>query len=79
VETCFASSPGWRGTAYPRLRASLGRYQVGLVLGVIWAVWHLPLFFITGTVQNQLGLTSPSGVLFTVQLHPDGDAGRLRL
>jgi membrane protease YdiL (CAAX protease family) len=66
----LSEEPGWRGTAYPRLRASLGRYQVGLVLGVIWAVWHLPLFFITGTVQNQLGLTSPSGVLFTVSSIP---------
>ncbi|MER7015587.1 type II CAAX endopeptidase family protein [Saccharopolyspora sp. NPDC000359] len=66
----LSEEPGWRGTAYPRLRASMGRFQIGLVLGVIWAVWHLPLFFINGTVQNQLGLDSPSGVLFAVSNIP---------
>jgi membrane protease YdiL (CAAX protease family) len=45
----LSEEPGWRGTAYPRMRASMGRLQVGLVLGVLWAVWHLPLFFIDGT------------------------------
>ncbi|CDR08649.1 CPBP family intramembrane glutamic endopeptidase [Streptomyces iranensis] len=66
----LSEEPGWRGTAYPRMRASMGRFQVGLVLGVIWAVWHLPLFFIDGTVQNELGLKSPSGVLFAVSAIP---------
>ncbi|MFE2675929.1 CPBP family intramembrane glutamic endopeptidase [Streptomyces hygroscopicus] len=66
----LSEEPGWRGTAYPRMRASMGRFQVGLVLGVIWAVWHLPLFFIDGTVQNELGLATPSGVLFAVSTIP---------
>ncbi|MER8162172.1 CPBP family intramembrane glutamic endopeptidase [Streptomyces sp. NPDC094472] len=66
----LSEEPGWRGTAYPRMRASMGRFQVGLVLGVIWAVWHLPLFFIDGTVQNDLGLATPSGVLFAVSVIP---------
>ncbi|MDJ1136966.1 CPBP family intramembrane glutamic endopeptidase, partial [Streptomyces iconiensis] len=66
----LSEEPGWRGTAYPRMRASMGRFQVGVVLGVIWAVWHLPLFFINGTVQNGLGLNSPSGVLFAVSAVP---------
>lgn len=66
----LSEEPGWRGTAYPRMRASMGRLQVGLVLGVIWAVWHLPLFFINGTIQNHLGLMTPSGVLFAVSSVP---------
>jgi membrane protease YdiL (CAAX protease family) len=66
----LSEEPGWRGTAYPRMRASMGRLQVGLVLGVIWAVWHLPLFFIDGTVQNELGLRTPGGVLFAVSSVP---------
>ncbi|WP_320773175.1 type II CAAX endopeptidase family protein [Streptomyces sp. CRN 30] len=60
----LSEEPGWRGTAYPRMRAKAGSLQVATALGVIWAVWHLPLFFIDGTVQNGLGLASPSGVLF---------------
>ncbi|AOS62063.1 CPBP family intramembrane glutamic endopeptidase [Actinoalloteichus hymeniacidonis] len=66
----LAEEPGWRGTAYPRMRASMSRLQIGLVLGTIWAVWHLPLFFIAGTVQSQLGLATPSGVLFAVSSIP---------
>ncbi|MDP9796457.1 membrane protease YdiL (CAAX protease family) [Catenuloplanes nepalensis] len=66
----IAEEPGWRGTAYPRLRATMSRLQTGLVLGAVWAVWHLPLFFITGTVQNELGLFSWSGLLFTLSVFP---------
>ncbi|GAA1581504.1 CPBP family intramembrane glutamic endopeptidase [Actinoplanes couchii] len=66
----IAEEPGWRGTAYPRLRATMNRLQTGLVLGAAWAVWHLPLFFITGTVQNELGLFSWSGLLFTLSVFP---------
>lgn len=56
--------PGWRGTAYPRLRAHLGRIPAALLLSVVWAVWHLPLFFVTGTVQNSSGLVSANGVMY---------------
>jgi membrane protease YdiL (CAAX protease family) len=66
----LAEEPGWRGTAYPRLRATMTRLQTGLVLGAAWAVWHLPLFFITGTVQNDLGLFSWSGLMFTLTVFP---------
>ena len=62
--------PGWRGTAYPRLRARMGRPATVLVLGTVWAVWHLPLFFIPGTVQAGFGLTSWSGLLFFLTFVP---------
>jgi membrane protease YdiL (CAAX protease family) len=39
---------GWRGYALPRLADRFGRAGSSVMLGVIWAVWHLPLFFITG-------------------------------
>jgi uncharacterized protein len=40
---------GWRGFALPRLGERLGLARAGVVLGVMWAAWHLPLFFIAGT------------------------------
>ncbi|GAA1018635.1 peptidase [Acrocarpospora pleiomorpha] len=66
----LAEEPGWRGTAYPRVRASLGRVQASLLLGGVWAIWHLPLFFISGTVQNEFGLISWSGLLFSLTVFP---------
>ncbi|WP_220448804.1 CPBP family intramembrane glutamic endopeptidase [Nonomuraea mesophila] len=66
----LAEEPGWRGTAYPRMRATQGRFLASLILGALWAVWHLPLFFIGGTVQNSLGATTPSGVIFAASSIP---------
>ena len=39
---------GWRGYALPRMARPLGLGPASIVLGVIWAAWHLPLFFILG-------------------------------
>ena len=40
---------GWRGFALPRLTERLGLAGASLILGIVWAAWHLPLFFIAGT------------------------------
>lgn len=36
---------GWRGFALPQLAGRMGVGPASIVIGVIWAVWHLPLFY----------------------------------
>lgn len=43
---------GWRGMALPLLQRSMAPIWASLVVGVIWAAWHLPAFLLSGTPQS---------------------------
>ncbi|HEY8599061.1 MAG TPA: CPBP family intramembrane glutamic endopeptidase, partial [Thermomicrobiales bacterium] len=44
----------WRGFALPRLQARFNALSASLILGLIWALWHLPLFFLANTGQSKM-------------------------
>jgi uncharacterized protein len=48
---------GWRGLALPLLQRRLAPFWAGLILGLIWGIWHLPAFFLGGTPQSAWGFT----------------------
>lgn len=45
---------GWRGYALDRLLVRFGFLKGSLILGFIWAIWHLPWYFTPGQAQYNL-------------------------
>ncbi len=59
----------WRGYALPLILGEVRSYILASGLfGLYWAVWHVPLFFIPGTYQYELGLMSSHGAMFFISL-----------
>jgi membrane protease YdiL (CAAX protease family) len=44
---------GWRGVALPALQQRYGPAAASLVLGLVWATWHLPFWILLGTLQTR--------------------------
>lgn len=45
---------GWRGWLQPALRDRTGRLWAPLIVGVIWFCWHLPLWWMPGSIQTYM-------------------------
>lgn len=48
----LGEEPGWRGYVLPRLQAKCGPLLGTIILGVLWALWHLPLFLVEGWTSS---------------------------
>jgi uncharacterized protein len=59
---------GWRGFALPRLQRRLNPTVASLILGLLWAVWHFPLYLLPAFAEQNGGLSFTSLALYTVSV-----------
>jgi len=57
---------GWRGFALPRLTTHFGLAAASIILGIVWAAWHLPFFFFP--VADKFGQSFPMYLLSVVAI-----------
>lgn len=48
---------GWRGFAQPLLQRYMAPLWAGVLIGATWGLWHLPAFYLSGTVQSGWSFT----------------------
>ena len=56
---------GWRGYGIDSLRSRMNGFRTSILFGVIWPLWHLPLFFLHGSYQQAL-LCQPVALFFYI-------------
>jgi membrane protease YdiL (CAAX protease family) len=64
----LAEELGWRGFALGLMQEKWTALRASLVLGGIHAAWHLPLFFMQGTSQGEMGIGTLLFWLWVVQV-----------
>jgi membrane protease YdiL (CAAX protease family) len=56
--------PGWRGYALPRLQVGRSALLASLILGLLWAFWHLPLMVVGEVNWSDIVLVIAASVVF---------------
>lgn len=57
---------GWRGYFYPAILKKTNFFVASLVQGILWAVWHFPLWFVQNA--NQSTFNFPSFFIYCIAL-----------
>jgi membrane protease YdiL (CAAX protease family) len=54
VVVALGEEIGWRGFALPRLQQKLPEFAASGVIGVLWTLWHVPMFVAAGVPLSLL-------------------------
>jgi membrane protease YdiL (CAAX protease family) len=78
VQVGIGEEVGWRGYALPKLQSGYSALVSSVILGVLWALWHLPVFFNPDTSYGNtpfwafLIFLIPFAILYTWVLNGTG-------
>lgn len=59
---------GWRGFLLPRLQKKFHPVFSAVIVGVIWSLWHLPMFFISGTGYNDFLVYMAETIILSIEI-----------
>lgn len=66
----FIEELGWRGYVLDRLQEKHSALVSSLILGIVWSLWHLPMFFVRDSYQAGLGIGTSAFWLFFAGIIP---------
>ena len=73
IFAAFLEELGWRGYAEDSIAFYCSWWKESIIFGLVWALWHLPLFFIPDTYQYNILQESPLYMVnFFVSIIPLG-------
>ena len=67
----LAEELGWRGYSLEQLQENLSALKSSFIIGIFWALWHIPLYFIKGTFQYNNNFGSLLFWLYTLHIIPE--------
>jgi membrane protease YdiL (CAAX protease family) len=72
----LSEESGWRGFALPRLEERHSALSASLILGTVWAFWHVPFYFLPNNVMIPFPIFVPQcivlAILFTMIFNNTG-------
>jgi membrane protease YdiL (CAAX protease family) len=66
IQAGLGEEMGWRGFALPHLVKKTHPLTAALIIGGVWACWHLPLYFFPGFIQHDVAQTYGFVVTFVL-------------
>lgn len=60
--------PGWRGYAQKALQKNMSPLNSSIIIGIFWALWHMPLFLLEGTYQYSVGFATSGFWFFNLSI-----------
>jgi hypothetical protein len=56
IGSAMGEELGWRGYALPQLQARYSALYASIILGLLWGIWHLPLYWTAGNARTTMSV-----------------------